>query len=163
MLTEDHHIKVMDFGLATCQWMASTNRCLAGSTSADAGMLRGTPAYMAPEQIRGRRQTAGPTSSRSAFFYELLSGVNPFQRGTIEATLTAIASDLVAHLHDRLSAIPPSIGDIVTRLLGKDPVVRHQSFREVRTDLRRVAADLSGLRALAVVPIVERPDEDTAR
>jgi adenylate cyclase len=162
MLTEDHHIKVMDFGLATRLPMDGIDEPKPRrTTSPDAGVLRGTPAYMAPEQIRG--EAADRRSDIFSFgilLYELLSGLNPFQRATIEATLTAIVDDSAAHLHDRLSAIPPSIGDIVARLLGKDPVVRHQSFSEVRTDLRRVAADLSGLRARAVVPIVERPDED---
>jgi adenylate cyclase len=159
MLTEDHHIKVMDFGLATRLPMDGIDEPFPGRIAPpDDGMVRGTPAYMAPEQIRG--EAADRRSDIFSFgilLYELLSGVNPFQRGTIDATLTAIVGDSVAHLHDRVSAIPPSIGDIVARLLGKDPVVRHQSFGEVRTDLRRVAADLSGMRAQVVVPPIDRP------
>ena len=67
MLTEDHHIKVMDFGLATRLPMDGIDEPMPGRiTSADAGILRGTPAYMAPGKFAARRQTAGPTSSRSA-------------------------------------------------------------------------------------------------
>jgi adenylate cyclase len=162
MVTEDHHIKVMDFGLATRLPMEGIDEPIPGRvTPAEIGILRGTPAYMAPEQIRG--EVADRRSDIFSFgilLYELLSGANPFQRDTIDATLAAIVGEPVVHLHDRWATIPPSIGDIVARLLGKDPVQRHQSFSEVRTDLRRVAADLSGLRAQAVVPHVERPDDD---
>jgi adenylate cyclase len=161
MLTEDQHIKVMDFGLATRLPVDGVDDPIPGRVaSQEIGTLRGTPAYMAPEQIRG--DVADRRSDIFSFgilLYELLSGVNPFQRGTIDATLTAILGESIGHLHDRLPAIPPSVGDIVARLLGKDPVQRHQSFSEVRSDLRRVAADLSGLRVRTMVPLVERPDE----
>jgi adenylate cyclase len=160
MLTEDHHIKVMDFGLATRLPGDGVDEPMQTRIMpADTGVLRGTPAYMAPEQIRG--EAADRRSDIFSFgilVYELLSGLNPFQRETIDATLTAIVNESVPRLHDRAPAIPPSIGDIVTRLLGKDPVHRHQSFGEVRTDLRRVAADFSGLRA-RTIPLVERPEE----
>ena len=161
ILTEDRHIKVMDFGLATRLPLDGTDKPIStGITPDDIGTLRGTPAYMAPEQIRGEAaDRRSDIFSFGVLMYELLSGVSPFRRGTLDATLAAILREPVAPLHDRVPSVPPSIGDIVTRLLGKDPAGRHQSFSEVRTDLRRVAADLSVGSGRTAVPVVDRPDE----
>jgi adenylate cyclase len=161
MLTEDQHVKVMDFGLAMRLPIDGIDESRAGrATPADQGVLRGTPAYMAPEQIRGAADRRSDIFSFGILLYELLSGVNPFQRATIDATLDAIIGETAAHLHDRWPAIPSSIGDIVARLLGKDPALRYQSFGDVRMDLRRMAADLSVLPGRTAAPVVlERPDE----
>ena len=161
IITEDRHIKVMDFGLATRLPLDGIDKPVStGITPDDIGTLRGTPAYMAPEQIRGEAaDRRSDIFSFGVLMYELLSGVNPFRRGTLDATLAAILREPVTPLHDRVPSVPPSIGDIVTRLLGKDPAGRHQSFSELRTDLRRVAADLSVSSGRTAVPVVDRPDE----
>ncbi|MGH9252943.1 MAG: serine/threonine-protein kinase PknK [Vicinamibacterales bacterium] len=158
MLTEDRHIKVMDFGLALRLPIDGADDGLAGTTApADVGVLRGTPAYMAPEQIRG--EAADRRSDIFAFgilLYELLSGVNPFRRASIDATLAAILDEPVAHLHDQAPAVSPIVGDVVARLLTRNSADRYQSFGDVRMDLRRLAADLVVSSGRATLPVVER-------
>ena len=163
MLTEDGHIKVMDFGLAARLPHTDADRpdgdrrdCRRRRTS-----CVGTPAYMAPEQIRGE-----PADRRSDIFafgillYELVSGTNPFIRASIDATLAAILGEPVATLHDRLPAIPPALDALLARLLAKDPAARHQSFGDVRSTLRRLSVDLSPSAALAPPAVVDRPASD---
>ena len=99
---------------------------------------------MAPEQIRG--EAADRRSDIFAFgilLYQLLSGTNPFLRTGVDATLAAILGEPVIDLHDRLPAIPPTVGGVVAQMLAKDPAARYQSFGDVRRDLRRLAVDLS--------------------
>jgi adenylate cyclase len=144
MLTEGQHIKVMDFGLAT-RLAASPDadvEMMPTIGPVDASVIRGTPAYMAPEQIRGE-----PTDRRSDIFsfgillYELFSGANPFLRPSVTATLTAILDERVVDLHVRQPTIPQAVSAVVSRLLAKAPADRYQTFAGVRIDLRRVTAE----------------------
>jgi adenylate cyclase len=162
MLTEDEHIKVMDFGLATrLPRTDAVDRAATVTIAMTEDVVRGTPAYMAPEQIHG-----APADRRSDIFafgillYEVVSGTNPFNRGGINATLAAILGEPVATLHDRLPAIPPALDALLARLLAKDPAARHQSFGDVRSDLRRLSVDMSSAATLAPAAIVERSASD---
>ena len=125
--------------------------------------MRGTPAYMAPEQIRG--QAADRRSDIFAFgipLYELLSGTNPFSRVGIDATLAAILSEPVPNLHDRVPTIPISVSTVVAQMLAKDParpasVVRRRSHRSAPLGgrslfagvARRLQSSSTGCRATA--------------
>jgi tetratricopeptide (TPR) repeat protein len=156
MLTEDEHIKVMDFGLAMRLPTDSLEPAGAvRAAPAEPGVVRGTPAYMAPEQIRGE-----PADRRSDIFafgivlYELLSGNNPFHRGGIDATLTAILTAPVADLRERVAAVPAPLAALVARLLAKDPAARPQSFGDIRTALRRVAVDVTAAVLHTAAPVV---------
>jgi adenylate cyclase len=157
MLTAGQHIKVMDFGLAT---RLGGEDGMSGDEADDMGQLRGTPAYMAPEQIRG-----GAADRRSDIFSfgillcELLTGANPFVRSGVVATLAAIVEEEVGDLSDRVPSIPKTVSAVAKRLLAKDPAARYQSFGGVRTDLRRLAADFSAPRAAMATLVVDRPDE----
>ncbi len=120
MLTEDGHVKVMDFGLATRLPGDDHFLDVTGNTVTE--VMYGTPAYMAPEQIHG-----APSDRRSDIFtfgillYELLSGVHPFSRIGVEATLAAILGEHIPTLHARLPSIPATVGVVVERMLTKDP------------------------------------------
>jgi adenylate cyclase len=162
MLTEDQHVKVMDFGLATrlpiVEGQTDADRVSMVATDV---VIRGTPAYMAPEQIRG--EAADRRSDIFAFgilLYELLAGTNPFGRTGIDATLAAILNEPVANLHDRVSTIPTSVATVVAQMLAKNPAHRHQSFGDVRIDLRRLAVDLSSPASHGGFIVVDRAPSD---
>ena len=162
MLTEDGHVKVMDFGLAArLPHGDDVDQAMTVAIAPTQGVVTGTPAYMAPEQVRGE-----PADRRSDIFafgillYELVSGTNPFQRAGIEATFVAILREPFAALRDQRPAIPPALDALVTRLLAKDPAARHQSFADVRSILRQLSGDLSSLTSLAPAAIVDRPAHD---
>ena len=76
---------------------------------------------MAPEQIRG--EVADRRSDVFAFgilLYEMVSGINPFKRASIETTFAAILREPIATLHDRMPAIPPSVDALLLQLLAVD-------------------------------------------
>ena len=96
MLTEHGHVKVMDFGLAKRMPDpgGSDSEDLTLGSLTQTGAVLGTPAYMAPEQVRGE-----PTDARSDIFsfgvvlVELLTGEHPFKRGSVSETVAAILRD----------------------------------------------------------------------
>ena len=83
-------VKVLDFGIARVQ-RPDADATTTQSMMTNAGTIIGTPAYMSPEQVAGK-----PVDHRSDQFsfgtilYELVTGSNPFQRGTTVQTMTAI-------------------------------------------------------------------------
>jgi adenylate cyclase len=164
MLTEDGHVKVMDFGLAArLPHSDDVDQAMTVAVAATEGDVIGTPAYMSPEQIRG-----DPADRRSDIFafgillYEMVSGANPFKRANVAATFAAILGEPVATLHDRRPAIPTALDALAARLLAKDPAARHQSFSDVRGHLRRLSVDLSASASLVLAPIVDRPAGDSS-
>ncbi|MCH7749084.1 MAG: serine/threonine protein kinase, partial [Acidobacteria bacterium] len=152
MLTGQGHVKVMDFGLAKAIESASgplDNAETVGPIT-ESGVRVGTPGYMAPEQLLG-----GQTDTRSDIFafgillYEMLAGVQPFHRTSQSGTMAAILRDPPPPVTQYQGALPESARTALDRLLAKEPDRRHQSFAEVRTDLKRLSGDLSVITPLA--------------
>ena len=145
MLTEDGHVKVMDFGLAArLPHSDAIDQAVTVAIAPTENLVTGTPAYMAPEQIRGE-----PADRRSDIFAfgillcEMVSGNNPFKRTSIDATFAAILHDPVATLHNHRPPIPAALDPLATRLLANEPAARFQSFGDVRSAIRKISADLS--------------------
>ncbi len=133
LMDEDGNAYLSDFGIAK----------ELGSEGIDSpGGLVGTPAYLAPEQIRG--EEAGPRSDVYAFgimLYEMLSGTRPFADETL-ATL------VYKHLNEPLPMIdqdelnlPPAFNAIIQRATAKDPEDRYPDamalVREFQQALRQ--------------------------
>ena len=105
MLSEDGHVKVMDFGIA---------RLLDADTLTGDGDVIGTVAYMSPEQAAGRR--AGPPSdvySAGMVLYELLAGEHPLRGETPAETLSNVAAARLPSL----SALRPDLPDDLVALV----------------------------------------------
>jgi tetratricopeptide (TPR) repeat protein len=117
-------VHVLDFGLAR-----STR---AGASFTASGILLGTPAYMSPEQAKGRRaEPASDVWSLGATLYELLAGRPPFEGATIVDVLSRVLSEDPAPL-------PGAAGAVALRALEKDARARYASAGELADDLDRV-------------------------
>ena len=136
-------VKVVDFGLARVLGPGSSD-ALTAATLTRSGMLLGTPAYMAPEQIRG-----GPVDARADVFalgvtiYECATGANPFAAQTAEASMARVLEhelDL-SGLQTRGAGV---LLPIVRRATAKDPAERYASAREVAAALDAVTGASSG-------------------
>ena len=146
MLTDDGHVKVMDFGLAKALKTDDTSGDGTETTElTGSGVRVGTPAYMSPEQLVG-----GPVDERSDIFafgvllYELLAGVHPFRRSSQSGTLSAILREAPAPIGQYAKDTSATARVALDRLLAKDPHLRYQSFGEVRTDFAQVLQEASG-------------------
>ncbi len=140
MLTTGGHVKVLDFGLAKRVAGVAGDDAPTASELTEAGTVRGTVAYMSPEQVRG--QTVDGRSDIFAFgvvLYELLTGVHPFARDTTLETASAILNRTPAPLIRHRPDVPELLDHIISKMLAKAPADRHQNVRDVRTDLAHVS------------------------
>jgi len=126
----DGRAKVMDFGLVR----------LADSEMTRAGTVMGSPSYMAPEQMRGRKADArSDIFSLGAVYYELLSGKRAFPGKGIHQILMAVMTSEPPPLVQVASDVPAPLAEVVTRCLGKDPDTRYQNGSELSAALRALA------------------------
>src|SRR5215831_6977069 len=135
-ITSDGHVKLLDFGIAK---LVEASRAEGPHGMLDetvtpvseptrTGAIIGTPAYMAPEQVRGE-----PVDARTDIFslgtvlYEMLSGRRPFAGGAVVETGHAILHDEPA----RLENVPATVDQLIRRCLAKDPEARIQGARDL--------------------------------
>ena len=131
LIDRDGEPHIADFGLA---------RRLSAEASVDSeGQLLGTPAYMSPEQAAGDSARVGPLSdlySLGVIFYELLTGVRPFQ-GEGSAVIARIQAELPAPPRKLRSGISRDFESICLRAIAKNPDDRYADVAEFAADLRR--------------------------
>lgn len=115
LLGADGSLKVGDFGMAQ----------VAEGTKGDVSLLLGTPAYMAPEQLRGQAPDArSDVFSLGAVAFELLTGQRPFRGVTPESIRHRILHEAPVSLREVKAAIPPALDEVIRMALAKDPAAR---------------------------------------
>src|SRR5262249_8319209 len=97
----------------------------------EAGVVRGTHAYMAPEQIHGRAWTpATDVFALGVVLWELIAGARLFHRGPPWLSTAAVIEAVVPRLAD------PALDAVAQAALAKDPALRIQTASELRDRLR---------------------------
>jgi CheY-like chemotaxis protein len=113
-------LKVMDFGIARLA-EASSNRT-------QAGMVVGTPAYMAPEQLVGEEiDSRADLYSLGVVIYECLTGRAPFQAPSAVALIARVLTTEPEPPARGNADVPPALSALVMRLLAKVPDERPAS------------------------------------
>lgn len=141
--------KITDFGLAKLIDQAGT--------MTRTGAILGTPAYMAPEQARGKFGGADERAdiyALGAILYELLVGRPPFQGETDVETLQLVHSTDAVRPSQLRPKLPRDLETICLKCLEKDPIQRYARAADLRDDLRRF---------MAGEPVVARPVGRTTR
>ena len=109
-------------------------------------MILGTVSYMSPEQVRGE-----PLDARSDIFSvgiilrEMLTGRQPFRRGTTADTMAAILKEEPSG--GLPAAVPPALERIMSRCLEKSREARFQSARDLAFGLRFLSGKGTALSA----------------
>jgi serine/threonine-protein kinase len=107
-----------------------------------AGMVMGTPAYMAPEQLNGGQPDArSDIYSLGVVLYQLLAGRAPFTGDTM-AVVTAHLTKQPQALRELQQDLPPALDAVVLQALAKQPDHRFKSAGVFAQALRSAAADL---------------------
>jgi serine/threonine-protein kinase len=148
----DGVVKVLDFGIARRTDLAPPSSGPAGAAairtaSVSASAFAGTPAYMAPEQVRGRK-VDGRTDQFAwgVVAFELLTGRKPWPADQgVEALLSAIALSPAPRLH----GMDRAVERVVRRALEKAPGDRYPTMAEAAAALD----DAAGAVPVAVPPV----------
>src|SRR5262249_32059902 len=131
-VTNDDHVKILDFGLAKLNEPHDAIPGASESRDTQPGMILGTIGYMSPEQVKGR--PADPRSdifSFGAVLYEMLSGRHAFRRETAAETISAILKEDPPELSGTRPDIVAGLDRIVRHCLQKDPNRRFQSANDL--------------------------------
>ncbi len=127
MRLPDGTVKVTDFGIAR----------VLDTSSTQTGMVLGTPTYMSPEQVAGRK-----VDGRSDIFslgvvcYELLCGERPFQGESMAALMYNITKGTYTPLAEMRRGLPKGCAAVVERMLTRAVSRRVRSAAEVAEELR---------------------------
>jgi class 3 adenylate cyclase/tRNA A-37 threonylcarbamoyl transferase component Bud32 len=146
IVTDLGRVKILDFGVA--------RRILADQpqdrTLTLDGMIIGTPHAMSPEQANGRTvDHRTDLFSFATLSYELLTGACPFEASNPIKVLFRICTHHPPPVHKVKNAIPKELGELIERMMAKDPADRPVDAREVAKDLdRMVGLEISGYFAL---------------
>ena len=114
-LLADGQVKIMDFGLAR----------QAGSDMTRTGLVMGTPYYMSPEQMRGEHVDArSDIFSLGCVFYELLTGVKPFDAESLHSVLYKVLQAEPRSPKELAPDTPAVVLQVLERTLAKDRAQR---------------------------------------
>jgi hypothetical protein len=151
ILTPDGRIKLLDFGLARREELATAGSGSMAPTMAyqtEPGAVLGTVAYMSPEQVRGQQADArSDLFALGIVLYEMLAGARPFTAESAAETMTAILREEPAELSRHGRDVPPALEHIVRRCLEKLPAARFRSAADLAYALEAVGAGSSGSHA----------------
>src|SRR4051812_16415199 len=114
LVTDDHQVRITDFGIA---------RAADAVTLTRSGEVLGTPQYISPEQAEGLPATpASDVYALAVVAFECLAGHRPFQAESPVATALAHLRAPVPDLPER---VPVALAAVVRRGMAKDPAERH--------------------------------------
>src|SRR3546814_518193 len=126
-------LKLMDFGIAR----------ITDSSKTKTGMVLGTPSYMSPEQLAGRKVDGrSDLFSLGVTLYQLLTGALPFQAESMATLMFKIANEPHAPLLTLRPDLPAPVDLIIARVLQKNPDLRYAAGAEMAIELRKALAGL---------------------
>lgn len=129
LITSEGRVKITDFGIARLE---TSNLTLDGQ-------MLGTPNYMAPEQIQGKKEVdyRADLFSLGVVLYEMLTRHKPFSGENLTVVSHRIVYEPFTPPREFVKELPPGVEPILDRALQKDPAKRYQRARELVEDLRR--------------------------
>jgi tRNA A-37 threonylcarbamoyl transferase component Bud32/uncharacterized membrane protein YeaQ/YmgE (transglycosylase-associated protein family) len=135
ILISNGRTKISDFGLG---------RAITDDVSlTKEGTVLGTPAYIAPEQIQGKKPSASCDQyALGVLFYELLTGRRPFQSTDSVALLMMQLQEKPQDPSELREGLPEKMAAMVLKMMEKDPADRYPSLKEVNLTLKDIDEEL---------------------
>ena len=146
-------VKLLDFGIAK---VIAAKPSTVGATAA--GVLLGTVAYMAPEQLEDARGVDARSDlwAVGVMLYELFTGRLPFDAYTPQALFVAVATAEPVSIRVPLPSAPPALEAFFARALARDPAKRFASAAEMSAALGALQP-LEGPIAAGRIAVAARP------
>jgi serine/threonine-protein kinase len=141
MILDNFDIKVMDFGIAR----------FGGSSMTQTGLAMGTPSYIAPEILQGKRaDNRSDIFSLGVVLYEILTGQKPFKGDAISTLIYSILTDqppMPSAINDKT---PTLFDRVVGKALMKNPEERFQNATEMEVQLKEFVASFVVTRSFKI-------------
>jgi serine/threonine protein kinase len=135
LIAADGHTKLTDFGIATSDTLLELTA---------AGLVIGTPAYLAPERLAGKRATVrSDLYAVGIMSYEALAGTRPFHGDTPIALAYAAQHARPRPLRELRDDIPPAMEAALMRAIARRPEDRFASAAEFATALQSATRETS--------------------
>ena len=132
---ESHMVKLTDFGIAR----------ITDSSKTKTGMVLGTPSYMSPEQLSGKKVDGrSDLFSLGVMLFQMTSGSLPFKGDSMATLMFKIANEEHPDVLEIKADLPPSVKKVIDKALKKDAEVRYQDGAEMGNDLRACIQELGG-------------------
>jgi len=127
---EADSVKVTDFGIAR----------ITDSSKTKTGMVLGTPSYMSPEQLAGKKiEGRSDLFSLGVTLYQLASGHLPFEGDSMAQLMFKIANEPPVDILSYNPNLPPCLVAIIDKALAKDSEQRYQTGAEMAQAIRECA------------------------
>lgn len=136
-------VKVTDFGIAR----------ITDSSKTKTGLVLGTPSFMSPEQIAGKKVDGrSDLYSLGVMLFQMLAGVLPFRGDSMAELMYKIANEPAPDIRVIRHELSARLADIVALSLSKKPETRYQDGDQFAADLRVAIAELSAVPTGPAVP-----------
>ncbi|MBC2714098.1 MAG: serine/threonine protein kinase [Desulfobacteraceae bacterium] len=130
MIDSNGQVILTDFGIS---------KNLTDATLTAANTVLGSPKFMSPEQITGKKvDKRSDLYSLGLVFYQMLTGINPFDADEITSVMYKQVHEVPEHPSALNSNIPKKVGDILSRLLEKKPENRYPDADMLLMDLHQL-------------------------
>ncbi|HZM44626.1 MAG TPA: serine/threonine-protein kinase [Burkholderiales bacterium] len=128
---EGDSVKVTDFGIAR----------ITDSSKTKTGMVLGTPSYMSPEQLSGKRiEGRSDLFSLGVTLYQLSCGKLPFAGDSMAQLMFKIANEAPVDILTYNPNLPPAVVEVINKSLAKQVEERYQTGDEMAAAIRSAAS-----------------------
>jgi len=132
---ETDSVKVTDFGIAR----------ITDSSKTKTGLVLGTPSFMSPEQIAGKKVDGrSDLYSLGVMLFQMLAGVLPFRGDSMAELMYKIANEPAPDIRIIRAELTEKLANIVALSVSKRPETRYQDGDQFAADLRAVIGDFAG-------------------
>jgi serine/threonine-protein kinase len=119
-------LKLTDFGIAR----------ITDSSKTKTGTILGTPAYMSPEQLSGKKVTGqSDIFSLGTMLFQLVTGKLPFTADSMAAVMYKIANEQHPKPESINPRVPKCVSIVINRAMAKDTLKRYKSGSELAADI----------------------------
>jgi serine/threonine-protein kinase len=133
-----HVAKITDFGVA----------CLTDASKTKTGTVLGSPYYMSPEQLAGKRVDGrADLFSLGVTMYQMLSGELPFQGDSIANLMYNITNEKHPDIRRYRSDLPNCVNNVINKALQKEAKARYESGKQMAASMKRCQEHIKEMNA----------------